>query len=92
VRQIYIEELAQSFVNDENVFLKMSVTDGDVDAAGTDIKVCPVTLIIPISRFSEFVDNVAVAGQNYNIVNAQEPRKEVAEDSSSLGAPLPIPK
>lgn len=65
--QVYVDEITQSFVSDGNVFLKMGAVTGDVDQVGKDIKSCPVTLVIPLSKFQEFVTNMISAGEAYNM-------------------------
>lgn len=63
--QVYVDEITQSFVSDGNVFLKMGAITGDVDQAGKDIKSNPVTLIIPLTKFESFVENIVSAGDTY---------------------------
>lgn len=89
VKQIYIDEIAQSFVSDGNVFLKLSAVIGDVDALGNDIKHSPVTLVIPITRFQAFSENIAKAKEihlQFQQVNVELPPQETPK--TTLGSPL----
>lgn len=91
--QIYVDEVIQSFVNDGNVFLKFGTLTGDVDASGQDLKVSPVTLIVPLSRFKELARNFNSAADAYCLdtpINQSEIKGGQDELSVRLGGALAI--
>lgn len=91
MKTIYIEDIIQSFVSNGNVFLLMSSPSGEVDTQGNDVGAPPVSLVIPLSKFGDFVKNVKSAGEQY-VLNENKLENNKSDDGSKkyLGKPLVI--
>lgn len=91
---IYADCLAQSFVSDGNVFLKLTTVSGNLSQSGRDLPELAATLIMPLSRFQDFAKNVQTAATMYP--SATPERDDGVEPKGSppvvYGPPVQIPE
>ena len=91
--QIYTDEITQSFLTEGNVFIKLSAVSGDLDGSGIDIKNHVASLIVPLSRFSEFSKNIQKVCDIY-ISQSEVQSEKISDNETNLvlfGQSLRIP-